>query len=63
MGLTKEDAELLTSRQKEWHLLDPTCEVYKYKKRHSNLEHFLLFQSLILCAIAETYLDFLMNLE
>jgi len=29
MGLTKENAELLTSRLKEWHLLDPTCKVTK----------------------------------
>ena len=29
LGLTNENAELLTSRLKEWHLLDPTCKVSK----------------------------------
>ena len=31
MGLTKENAELLTSQLKEWNLLDPTCKVSKIK--------------------------------
>ena len=39
MGLTKENAELLTSRLKEWHLLDPTCSVSKYRKRHLSFAH------------------------
>jgi len=61
MGLTKENAELLTSRLKEWHLLDPTCKVTKYRKRH--LQVFSPFHNLILCAVAQTYLDFLTKLE
>ena len=62
MRLTKENAELLTSRLKEWRLLDPTCKVSKYRKRHLNFEHFLPFHNLILCAIAQTHLGFLINL-
>ena len=34
MGLTKENAQLLTSRLKECNLLDPACKVSKYRKRH-----------------------------
>ena len=52
MGLTKEKAELLTSRLKEWQLLDPTCKVFKYRKSHLNFAHFLPFHSLNLYAIA-----------
>ena len=62
MGLTKENVELLTSRPKEWHLPDPTCKVFKYRKRHLNFAHFLPFHSLILCTIAQACLDFLINL-
>ena len=40
MGLTKENAELLTSRLKEWNLLDPTCKVSKYRKRHLSFARF-----------------------
>ena len=40
MGLIKVNAELLTSRLKEWHLPDPICKVSKYKKRHLNFAHF-----------------------
>jgi len=40
MGLTKVYAELLTSRLKEWHLLDPTCKVTKYRKRHLSFASF-----------------------
>ena len=61
MGLTKE--KLLTSRLKEWHLLDPTCKVTKYRKRHLSFASFSPFHNLILCAIAQTYLDFLTKLE
>ena len=57
MGLIEVNAELLTSRLKEWHFLDSTCKVSKYRKRHLNI--FLPFHRLILCAIAQTYLDFL----
>ena len=40
MGLTKENAQLLTPRLKEWNLLDPTCKVSKYRKRHLSFAHF-----------------------
>ena len=63
MGLTKENAELLTSRLEEWHLFDSTCKVSKYRKRHLSSAHFLPFHNFILCAIAQTYLNFLIKLE
>ena len=34
LGLTKSNAELLTSRLQEWNLLDPSCKVTVYRKRH-----------------------------
>ena len=40
MGLTKENAQLLTSRLKECNLLDPTCKVSKYRKRHLSFARF-----------------------
>ena len=40
MGMTKENAQLLTSRLKECNLLDPTCKVSKYRKRHLSFAHF-----------------------
>ena len=52
MGLTKKNPELLTSRLKEWHFLDFTCKVSKYKKRHLNFAHFFTLSQPFLCAIA-----------
>ena len=40
MGLTKENAQLLISRLKERNLLDPTCKVSKYRKRHLSFARF-----------------------
>ena len=40
MGLTKENAQLLTSRLKECNLLGPTCKVSKYRKRHLSFARF-----------------------
>ena len=40
LGLTKENTELLTSRLKEWNLLDPTCKVSKYRKPSFELARF-----------------------
>ena len=40
MGLTKKNADLLTSRLQEWHSLDPTCKVSKYTERHLSFAHF-----------------------
>ena len=37
LGLTKSNAELLTSRLKEWNLLDPSCRTSKYQKRHKTV--------------------------
>ena len=34
LGLTKSDAEILTSRLKEWNLLDHSCKSSSYRKRH-----------------------------
>jgi len=65
MGLTIENAELLTSRLKEWHLLDPTCKVTKYRKRHLSFASFLTVSqphSLYYCSDIQ-YLDFLTKLE
>ena len=62
MGLTKKNAELLISRLKEWHLLDSSCKVSKYGKCHLRFALFLPFHNLILFAIAQTYLNFLIKL-
>ena len=40
MGLTKENAQLLTSRFKELNLIDPNCKVSKYRKRHLSFARF-----------------------
>ena len=40
MGLNKENEELLTSRLREWHLLDPACKVSKCRKRQLNFANF-----------------------
>ena len=40
MGLTKENAQLLTSRLKECNLLDFTCKVSKYRKHHLSFARF-----------------------
>ena len=56
MGLTKENAELLTSRFKEWHLLDPTCKVTKYRKRHlSCASFFTVSQPHSLCYCSDIF--------
>ena len=63
MGLTKENAELLTSRLKEWHLLDPTCKVTKYRKRHLSFTSFFTVSQPHSLCFSQTYLDFLTKLE
>jgi hypothetical protein len=40
LGLTKSNAELLTSRLKEWNLLDPSCKTSKYRRRHETFSSF-----------------------
>ena len=37
LGLTKSNAELLTSRLKQWNLLDDTVQVTEQRKRHRNV--------------------------
>jgi len=56
MGLTKENAELLTSRLKKWHLLNPTCKVTKYRKRHlSFASFFTVSQPRSLCYCSDIF--------
>lgn len=40
LGLTKSSAELLTSRLKEWNLLDSSCRVAAFRKRHEQFSKF-----------------------
>jgi len=40
LGLTKSGAELLTSRLKEWNLLDSSCKVSVYRSRHVQFSRF-----------------------
>jgi hypothetical protein len=40
LGLTKSNAELLTSRLKEWNLLDPSCKSSVYRSRHQEFACF-----------------------
>jgi hypothetical protein len=40
LGLTISNAELLTSRLKEWNLLDPSCKSSVYRKRHHQFASF-----------------------
>ena len=54
MGLIEVNAELLTSRQKEWHFLDSTCKVSKYRKRHLNI-FFTLSQTHSLCYCSDIF--------
>ena len=50
LGLTKSNAELLTSRLKEWNLLDPSCKTSKYRKRHETFASFyVVADSLCYC--------------
>jgi hypothetical protein len=50
LGLTKSNAELLTSRLKEWNLLDSTCKTSKYRKRHETFAaYYVVSDSLCYC--------------
>ena len=40
LGLTKAKAEILSSRLKEWNLLDPSCKIFKPRKRHVTFASF-----------------------
>ena len=42
LGLTKSNAELLTSRLMEWNLLDPSVEVTCQRKRHELFSNFFI---------------------
>ena len=47
LGLTKSNAELLTSRLKEWNLLDPSCRTSKNRKRHETFACFYVVSELL----------------
>jgi hypothetical protein len=50
LGLTKSNAELLTSRLKEWNLLDPSCKTSLQRKRHVTFASFFaVVDSLCYC--------------
>ena len=40
IGLTKSNAEILTSRLQEWNLLDKSCKVSEQRKRHASFSQF-----------------------
>ena len=51
MGLTKSNAKLLTSRWKEWNLLDLSCRSSLSRKRHARFSrYFSMAGSLCLCS-------------
>ena len=51
MGLTKSNAELLTSRLKEWNLLDLSCRSSSSRKRHKRFSrYFSMAGSLCFCS-------------
>lgn len=50
LSLTKENAEVLTSRLNEWNLLDPSCKTSMYRKRHLTFSHFFkVLEGNLLC--------------
>ena len=50
LGLTKSNAELLTSRLKEWNLLDTLCRCSSSRKRHERFsKYFSMVGSLCFC--------------
>ena len=50
LGLTKSNAEVLTSRLKEWNLLDKSCKVTLQRKRHECFsQYFTLGDQLCYC--------------
>lgn len=49
LGLTKSNAELLTSRLKQWNLLDETVQVSNQRKRHRTFFTFFIKDELCYC--------------
>jgi hypothetical protein len=50
MALSKAKAEIMTSRLKEWNLLDPSVKISSYRNRHMRFAPFYEFcDSLLLC--------------
>ena len=47
LGLTKSDAELLTSRLKQWNLLDDSVQITEQRKRHQSFSSFFTMQNAI----------------
>lgn len=50
MGLTKFNAELLTSRLKQWNLLDKSCKITSHRRRHERFsQYFSVSNKLCYC--------------
>lgn len=50
LGLTKSNAEILTSRLKQWNLLDSSCRVTKQRRRHEVFaQYFTLDEQVCYC--------------
>ena len=47
LGLTKSNAELLTSRLKQWNLLDDSVQITQQRKRHQSFSSFFTMQNAI----------------
>ena len=47
LGLTKSNAELLTSRLKQWNLLDDSVQITEQRKRHQSFPVFFIMQNAI----------------
>ena len=47
LGLTKSNAELLTSRLKQWNLLDDSVQITAQRKRHQSFSSFFTMQNAI----------------
>ena len=47
LGLTKSNAELLTSRLKQWNLLDDSVQITEQRKRHQSFSSFFTMQNAI----------------
>ena len=47
LGLTKSNAELLTSRLRQWNLLDDSVQITEQRKRHQSFSSFFTMQNAI----------------
>ena len=62
LGLTKSDAELLTSRLKQWNLLDDSVQITEQPKRHQSFFSFFTMQNAI-CFCYTILVGFFTQLE